>query len=125
MSILDAVREKYKTPMHGTDKTDKRASVGFVSPTNSQNRSFCADNLRLLAGSDWPEISTDPEQLAAFKAAAETVEQIQQGIIPDHYTATTECGHCGPVPIFPGLPAKVDGCPWCFNRLKGLPMPAC
>ena len=28
-----------------------------------------------------------------------------------------------PVPIFQGSPSKVDGCPWCFNRNAGLPMP--
>ena len=26
-------------------------------------------------------------------------------------------------PIFDGLPNKVAACPWCFNRIKGLPVP--
>ncbi len=51
------------------------------------------------------------------------VEMRERGIVPDHYTATTECAHCGPVPIWPGLPAKVLGCPWCFNRRAGIPIP--
>ena len=123
MSILDAVRKKYKTPMHGTDKTDKRASVGFVSPTNTHIESFSVDNLRLLAGNDRPEISADPDQFAVFKAIAETAEQIRRGEVPDHYTVTTTCAHCGPVPIFPGLPEKVQGCPWCLARIRGVTIP--
>jgi hypothetical protein len=43
--------------------------------------------------------------------------------VPGHYTATVECNHCGTVPIFPGLPATVAGCPWCLNRVRGLPVP--
>ena len=50
-------------------------------------------------------------------------EMRERGIVPDHYTAITKCKYCGPVPIFDGLPEKVNGCPWCFNRIKGLPIP--
>jgi hypothetical protein len=76
------------------------------------------DGLRLLAGDDWPEISADPAQLEAFKAAAETIELIQNGVIPEHYTAITDCRRCGTVPIFPGCPSRVEGCPWCFSRSR-------
>jgi hypothetical protein len=75
-------------------------------------------DLRVLAGDDWPEISADPAQLEAFKAAAGTIEQIQNGVIPVHYTAITDCRRCGPVPIFPGCPPTIQGCPWCFSRSK-------
>ncbi len=81
------------------------------------------NKLRLLAGPDWPEISADPLKLEAFRVAAETSKQIRLGIVPDHYTNTTKCKHCGPVPIFEDCPPQVDGCPWCFNRHKGLPIP--
>lgn len=73
-------------------------------------------HLRLLAGDDWPEIENDPAQLRALRAAAETADMIQRGEIPPHYTHTTTCRHCGEVPIFPGVPDKVEGCPWCFRR---------
>ena len=68
------------------------------------------------------ELSSDPE-LRAFAFASDTAAQIQRGEIPDHYTATTDCRSCGTVPIFPGLPLKVDGCPWCLNRVDGRPVP--
>lgn len=75
-------------------------------------------------GEDWAEISAHPEQL---KAAADLlrIEQIRKrGEVPSHYTSKTVCAGCGPVPIFEGPPARVLGCPWCFNRYEGLPMPS-
>ncbi len=46
----------------------------------------------------------------------------ERGEAPAHYTSTAVCAHCGPVPIFSGAGERVLGCPWCFNRAKGLPM---
>ena len=81
------------------------------------------NSLRVLAGPDWPEISADPLQLDAFRVAAETAKRIRFGIVPDHYTNATNCKHCGPVPIFPGCPPQVDGCPWCFADQSPPPIP--
>ena len=74
-------------------------------------------------GNDWDEIGSDPEKLKNYYELLMIGEMREKGIAPDHYTATTECIHCGSVPIFEGVPEKVEGCPWCFNRLKGLPTP--
>ena len=71
--------------------------------------------IREKAGDDWPEIAADPNQLKAFASLLMIVEMREQGIVPDHYTAITECRYCGPVPIWPGVPAEVAGCPWCFT----------
>ena len=79
--------------------------------------------VRKLAGSDWDEIAADPEQLNAFAELLMIREMRERGIVPDHYTATTKCKHCGTVPIFEGCPPEVQGCPWCMNRVSGLPMP--
>ena len=79
--------------------------------------------VKSLAGPDWPEISQDPEKLSALTNLAMIVEMRAKGIVPDHYTAETECKHCGPVPIFEGCPPQVINCPWCLNRIKGLPIP--
>ncbi len=75
------------------------------------------------AEQDWEEISKSPEQLKAFAELVMIEDMRHRGIVPDHYTATTNCKHCGPVPIFEGCWPESDGCPWCFNRIKGLPMP--
>ena len=79
--------------------------------------------LQKRAESDWEEISTNPAKLVAFAKLVMITDMRHRGIVPDHYTATTNCKHCGPVPIFEGNWPESDGCPWCFNRIKGLPMP--
>lgn len=62
--------------------------------------------------------------LVAYARSVEATRQREAGIVPAHYTATTECRGCGPVPIFPGCPPGVDACPWCVNRSRGLPVPS-
>ena len=81
------------------------------------------EEIKQKAGSDWDEIADDPEQLRAFAELLMIGEMRERGIVPDHYTSTTTCKHCGPVPIWEGCPPKVLGCPWCFNRIKRLPIP--
>ncbi|MCH8867870.1 MAG: hypothetical protein IID58_13600 [Proteobacteria bacterium] len=81
------------------------------------------EKLQREAGNDWDEIAADPAQLKAFAELLMIVEMREKGICPDHYTATTACKHCGPVPIWDGCPPKVNGCPWCMNRHRGLPIP--
>lgn len=79
--------------------------------------------LERLAGSDWFAFEVYPEQLRSFVEMVAIEDMRQRGVIPDHYTATTDCKHCGPVPTWPGCAPKVGSCVWCFNRIKGLPMP--
>ena len=86
----------------------------FSSGVNPKTHLVHPNELRILAGPDWPEISADPLQLEAFRVAAETAARIRLGIVPEHYTNTTKCKHCGTVPIFEGCPPQVIGCPWCF-----------
>jgi hypothetical protein len=81
------------------------------------------EELQHELGDDWTEIAADPRQLKAAYELQMIVEMREQGIVPDHYTATTTCKHCGPVPIFEGVGHEVVVCPWCFNRMKGLPIP--
>ena len=79
--------------------------------------------LQERAAQDWTEISTDPAKLKSFAELVMIEDMRHRGIVPDHYTATTHCKHCGPGPIFEGCWPESDACPWCFNRIKGLPMP--
>jgi len=79
--------------------------------------------VRKDAGSDWEEIANDPQQLKAYYELLMIGDMRSQGIAPDHYTATAECIRCGLVPIFEGCPPEVQGCPWCFNRHRNLPIP--
>ena len=112
MSILHEVIKEYgisEMPDALTDKTDKRASVSSVS--------------------EWSELfetskdELEPDELPVASELVEIVQMRERGEIPTHYTATTTCKHCGPVPIWEGCPPEVQGCPWCFNRIKRLPIP--
>jgi len=110
LSILKQVTEWSesitKKPKDTSDKSDKSPSVSawpehFITKRN-----------------DWGE-----EELP-YAFQAEQIRSIRlEGQIPDSYTSTTECKGCGTVPIWEGCPPEVDGCPWCFNRHAGLPIP--
>ena len=78
--------------------------------------------LRRAAGDDWDELSV-PAKIIGFADSLATEQIREGGSVPDHYTGITKCKRCGTVPIFPGCPPIISGCPWCFNRLKGLPIP--
>lgn len=80
-------------------------------------------DLREAAGPDWPEVERDQVLLETLAHAVQIRRMRERGVVPPEYTAVTDCAGCGPVPIFPGCPPKVDGCPWCFNRAKGLSVP--
>ncbi len=80
-------------------------------------------DLKQEAGSDWDWIARDATRLAAWADLVQTNRLRERGEAPPHWTAKTTCKHCGPVPIWPGCPPKVSGCPWCFNRVSGKPMP--
>lgn len=109
MSVLETVRRKYKTAIGRTDKTDKSTSDSNGSPSYESLKSQFQD----FESHDVPVVI---EMLRIQ-------DMRSRGIVPDHYSATTECKRCGPVPIFEGCPPEVNGCPWCLNRIKGLPIP--
>lgn len=81
------------------------------------------ERARIDAGDDWDEIAADYRQMRAVIELRMIEDMRHRGIVPSHYTATTVCAKCGEVPIFEGAPTAVQGCPWCFNRRGGLPMP--
>ena len=112
MSILQQVIDEYgisEMPEALTDKTDKRASGSSVS--------------------EWSELfetsndELEPDERPVAAELGEIIRMRARGEIPAHYTSTTTCKHCGPVPIWDGCPPEVQGCPWCFNRIEGLPIP--
>ncbi len=67
--------------------------------------------LEEAAGPDWPEVEADLELVQAFANAVQIRRIRERGEIPPHYTASTVCAGCGPVPIWEGAPEKVLACP--------------
>ncbi len=130
LPIITEITDQGITARIEGDEIALSAPKGTLTPeVIAKLKSKKPDLLRSLkelqerADQDWEEISNDPDQLKAFAELVVITDMRQRGIVPDHYTATTNCKHCGPVPIFEGCWPESDGCPWCFNRLKGLPIP--
>jgi len=84
---------------------------------------FTEPALKESAGQDWDLLQSDLRQMVAFAEIVRTRLLREMGEIPSYYTSTTLCKHCGPVPTWPKCPPEVEGCVWCFNRIKKLPMP--
>jgi len=126
MSLLQEVIEQYgisenpKAPTDKTDKTSKKPKALTDKTAKTSSVSF---------GSEWSELlenkngELEEHQIPVATDMVAIIEMRERGIVPDHYTSETDCKHCGPVPIFEGCPPQVEGCPWCFNRLTGLPVP--
>ena len=127
MSLLQEVIEQYgisenpKVPTDKTDKTSKKPKALTDKTAKTSSVSF---------GSEWSELlenkngELEAHQIPVAVELVEIIEMRERGVVPEHYTSETECRHCGPVPIFEGCPPEFDGCPWCLNRHRGLPMPA-
>ena len=108
---------KQRYPSVETRVPDRR-QVGFLDETRPT-----WVELEEEAGEDWPLIKDDGPVLLAFRQALITRRMIERGEIPASYTASTNCNHCGLVPIFEGCPPDVLGCPWCFIRIRGRSIP--
>ena len=59
--------------------------------------------------------------LTAFLRALQASRDMDQGLIPQGWggAVAASCEHCGPVWLWPGAPARVQACPWCFRRRAG------
>jgi len=113
------------TPAHvaklKASKPELLRTLGQRGPTSIHGVSLA--ELKPLAGEDWRWLNEEPARLQAFAHAVMTRRMRERGEVPPDYTGITECAGCGPVPIWVGCPPAVLGCPWCFNRLRGLPVP--
>ena len=89
----------------------------------AQDHGLTLADLKQAAGPDWAKVENDTATLAGVANSITIRRMRERGEVPSNYTSTTICAHCGPVPIYPGMAERVLGCPWCFNRVKGLPMP--
>ncbi len=110
------------------NREDSAATVATsATPVNAgaiaKARGLTLADMRQTAGLDWKEIKDDQGTLEALARSIQIRRMRERGETPPHYTATTVCDRCGQVPIFPGAGKRVKGCPWCFNRISGLPVP--
>jgi len=83
------------------------------------------EKLRIFLGEDWDDYKDNPEALEGWSNLLAENHLIDQGEVPSSFTATTHCIACGDVFIPSSLVngGEVLGCPWCWNKAKGLPIP--
>ena len=101
----------------------RAAKPDLLAYLTCQRHGLTLADLKEAAGTDWCEVEADPFMLETLAHAVETRRMRELGIVPAHYTAATTCARCGLVPIFPGAPERVTGCPWCIVRVAGRPVP--
>ncbi len=100
-------------------RKDEPTTNTLLGSPGSTSDDALAEAQRIAANE--PNLSEDEFQ--ALIRAIQTRRMRERGEVPPHYTEVTVCAHCGPIPIFPDAAARVLGCPWCFNRVAGLPVP--
>ena len=80
--------------------------------------------LSVLKHADIDQISTCTQPELKGWAAALALRLIRErGKVPQGWTQVCHCKGCGPVYLWPGAATECDGCPWCWNRAKGLQVP--
>ena len=107
------------SPLQKEVKKDEPTTNTLLGSPGSPSDGVLAEAQRIAANE--PNLS-DVERQALIRAI-QTRRMRERGEVPPHYTEVTVCAHCGPVPIFPGVTERVLGCPWCFNRMRSLPIP--
>ncbi len=130
LRTLDDGGDFSETPKSATVETVETPSKpGFDSldspPTGTfpKIRGIGLPELQAAAGPDWAAIEGDANALEAL-ALALTIRRLRdRGERPADYVQPATCGGCGPVWLWPGAPARVRACPWCFNRATGTPIP--
>jgi len=81
--------------------------------------------LKEFLGDDWDDYRDNQTLLELWADLLFKNHLIKQGMPPDNFTAITHCNSCGDVYVPPTLVnnGSVLGCPWCWNRKDGLPIP--
>lgn len=122
--LLDALRRDKAEILVLLNADDHGEIPAPATTTEAQNlHGLTQAQLEQAAGEDWVRVRDDPAALEALVHAVVTRRQRERGECPPHWTAHRECAACGPVLLWSGSPARVLGCPWCFNRAEGRPIP--
>lgn len=70
---------------------------------------------------DWKSGRIDTASVRAFALSLIERREMNRGIVPPDYIKKASCKHCGPIWLW--FSGAVQGCPWCWNRISGDPIP--
>lgn len=130
------VSNSQKTATFSSPATAIPANLANPHPENSRNSRNSSSNqnsfvnldlnfLQTYFGEDWDLYKDNPKILKDITYMLEERQLMDNGQIPEKFTAITHCVCCGDVFVPPELVngGNVLGCMWCSNRLNGLPIP--
>ena len=127
----ESTREPLKTASTKTSSPGSLGSPGKTSTLDETLATACRDlsitpvevynALAQQDIDDWRKGDISTETLTAFACSLMQRREIEQGKVPTHFTEHATCKQCGPVWLW--FSGEVLGCPWCWNRAAGLPIP--
>lgn len=143
---LGVILSKETTYTHNSHNTQKPAGIGNCADiADSAYRDSKGDNSRLLEVladacrdldiapaevvealspkdiENWRKGAIPDDTLAAFARLLAQRREMDQGIRPALYNKHATCQRCGPIWLW--ISGRVLGCPWCWNRTLGKPIP--
>ena len=126
MNYLQRLKQKIflDIPFQGITTIAKGVSNPFAANQGEdlyQKYGVHLDDIRKQAGTEWSDIKDDPTALQTYAHSIHTQRIIDRGEVPPDYKYVAHCRGCGPVWLW--FKGKVEGCPWCWNRLQGKPIP--
>jgi hypothetical protein len=112
-----------------SDATAAKSACNFTTQNlthscNSQD-GISLQVLREFLSEDWEDYKGHPKALELWTDLLFKSQLMQQGIVPDNFTATTHYNFCGYVQVPPALAnnGSVLGCPWYWHRTSRLVTP--
>ena len=120
---------------HKSPKLDNSADIADSAPGDSNLMATLATACRGLSITpeevrdalapgdldDWRNGHISAGTLATFAQARVQRREMNQGNVPDHYTKRATCEQCGSVWLW--CTGEFLGCPWCWSRVAGYPIP--
>ena len=122
------LEKNWQCNSHAT-KDKNRCNFTVQNLENSFNSKYGISQqyLKEFLNDDWNDYKDNFEALELWADLLFKNQLIKQGMAPDNFTAITCCNSCGDVYVPPALvnnAGSVLGCPWCWNRIEGLPIPS-
>ena len=105
------------------DEFMKKECPALVPPTLPYGLTLADLAAEFGPDPEWPKLKNNPRGLHHLAEGLHTRRLRERGEAPPTFTAIRNCAGCGPVFLEPWTQDPVEGCPWCLNRDKGLPIP--
>ena len=100
------------------DQLSVRPASGLPDRLRGEVVTYKAELIDLLTGLEEAGV-----ELVDYLHVLEKGEAMDRGEVPKAYTQPVTCSGCGPVWLWPGAPARLIACPWCFRRKAGKRFP--